>query len=254
MSESKESVFDRIRRQKEEAAQAVEEMSVQAEAESVEEIREVVEAAAVVEEPVRKKRGRKPGTPGDQRNNIGWEIEELRKRMGGGVVGDELINGYQRKVLFSERSLYEEEFCEMVIKFMAEGRTLKDAATMCGIKWRTFAEWIEEGNERYIPQLAEAVEFGKQLSELWWNETARLNLSNKNFNATLFMMNMSNRFGWTRRIDGNVELKKVTEDRKVLEIKIEERSEEHVAEVLRILSESGAIQPRIEDHTEADTH
>jgi hypothetical protein len=64
------------------------------------------------------------------------------------------------------------------------------------------------------------------------------------------MMNMQNRFGWSRKLEGNMQVHNITEERKVLEVKIEERSAEHAAEVFRILSESGAIEARIEEHTD----
>jgi hypothetical protein len=32
--------------------------------------------------------------------------------------------------------------------------------------------------------------------QLWWEKNARLNLDSKEFNSTLWYMNMKNRFGW----------------------------------------------------------
>jgi len=51
--------------------------------------------------------------------------------------------------------------------------------------------WIEEEEEFSL-----TIKKGKQLSEAWWVKSGRKNLENKDFSATLFYMNMKNRFGW----------------------------------------------------------
>ena len=51
--------------------------------------------------------------------------------------------------------------------------------------------WIEEEEEFSL-----TIKKGKQLSEAWWVKSGRKNLQNKDFSATLFYMNMKNRFGW----------------------------------------------------------
>lgn len=58
--------------------------------------------------------------------------------------------------------------------------------------------WLEEE-----PEFAEVINTGRILSQSWWEEHAKQNLYNKDFNAPLWYMNMKNRFGWsdTQKID-----------------------------------------------------
>jgi hypothetical protein len=147
--------------------------------------------------------------------------------------------------------LYRVEMCEEIVGILAEGRTLEDAAAILGVAEVTFKKWCDAGSEIYHPEFAEAVDYGKQLSGLWWREIGRMNVYNKNFNATLFMMNMQNRFGWTRKLEGKIE--NINEERKVLEVSIKDnRSEDHLGEILRILHESGAIEAGVEEAAQTE--
>lgn len=64
--------------------------------------------------------------------------------------------------------------------------------TQCGSfsndLWTRFMEEEED--------FSEAVKRGRKMSAYWWQSQGRINLENNKFNATLWYMNMKNRFGW----------------------------------------------------------
>jgi len=46
----------------------------------------------------------------------------------------------------------------------------------------------------------DVVQFGKTLSKAWWMKQGRLNLTTQGFNATLYKINMQNRFNWNDKV------------------------------------------------------
>jgi hypothetical protein len=89
---------------------------------------------------------------------------------------------------------------------LADGWSLRESALLCGINEKTICMyWGNPKSEHYDETFSQIVSLGIHLSELWWTSVGRANLNNKKeFDSTLWMMNMSNRFGWTRRLDGGV--------------------------------------------------
>lgn len=55
-----------------------------------------------------------------------------------------------------------------------------------------FYRLIEEEED-----FSRTIKSGRALSELWWQSNGRVNLKDKDFNATLWYMNMKNRFKWS---------------------------------------------------------
>ena len=146
--------------------------------------------------------------------------------------------------------LYEDWMPNQAIMLMAEGRSKEDASILMGISPTSFFRWIDkaEGNEDFKPELWDAIKIGEFLSRFWWSEIGRQNINNKDkFNHTLWMMNMQNRHGWTRRIDGNIDIKteNITTEKKVVEFRMDQQSHEYIAELLKILVDSGAIESGI---------
>jgi len=60
-----------------------------------------------------------------------------------------------------------------------------------GICHETWERLIEEES-----QFSETIKRCKLLCQIWWEKNGRSNLHNKEFGASLWYMNMKNRFGW----------------------------------------------------------
>lgn len=88
-------------------------------------------------------------------------------------------------------SSYDPSYCKDVISMMSEGMSKTEIAARLGIHWDTFHEW-----QKKHPEFSDAVKTGDKLSEAWWEEQGRIALRDKDFNATLWYMNMKNRHGW----------------------------------------------------------
>ena len=142
---------------------------------------------------------------------------------------------------------YNAGMCQKVIKIMAKGKSRGNAATLMGVTEATFYGWMKQ-----FPDFLKAVNIGDQLSELWWMTMGQLNILNKEFNSTLYMMQMQNRFGWSRRLEGRIDINQSTEHTETQIIEI--RGESEFAEIAKILYESGAIKSDSEIIIEPQTH
>ena len=82
--------------------------------------------------------------------------------------------------------------------------------------------WEERGSfsnglwDRWLKDeetFSETIKKGRAMSARWWEKNGRVNLKDKDFNPTLWYMNMRNRFGWKDKTD-------VTSDGKSIAISI----------------------------------
>lgn len=106
-----------------------------------------------------------------------------------------------------------ENWQELIIEWMSEGcskvevrakmlqemrKNDPEATLSRGLFWR----WMND-NEDFL----ETIKEGQELSKSWWLNAAKENLiytqgsDNRRIDATLWYMNMKNRFGWTDRQD-----------------------------------------------------
>lgn len=126
----------------------------------------------------------------------------------------------------------------LVLRCMAEGASKAELCLEIGINPDTIYEW-----EKRHPSFKEAIRIGEQLSQAWWLTLGRKNLWNREFNSILWMMNMQNRHGWTRKMDvsGKAEVEHsgtVTEKKEItLDLSSGRR-----AEVAAILLGSGLLR------------
>ena len=76
---------------------------------------------------------------------------------------------------------------------MAEGYAKVEVCAELGITKSTMHEWRNDPNKE---DFSNAVKLGEELSEAWWMGKGRSKLESREFNATLWYMNMKNRHGW----------------------------------------------------------
>jgi hypothetical protein len=79
---------------------------------------------------------------------------------------------------------------------MTEGASLEEIKAYLNISNNLHTRWMTEE-----PEYRETIKRGEELSKAWWHKKGRVNLENKDFSATLWYMNMKNRFGWKDRQD-----------------------------------------------------
>ena len=86
---------------------------------------------------------------------------------------------------------YKPEMCETVIELMKEGASQYEVLATLGISEDTFYRWKKDNEE-----FSESIKRGSQLSQAWWERKGRISLDDRQFNSTLWYMNMKNRFKW----------------------------------------------------------
>ena len=74
---------------------------------------------------------------------------------------------------------------------MKQGMSIEEVCYELEICKQTFYNWCEK-----YPELLDAKKKGVDFACGWWMKQGREALREKEFNATLFYMNMKNRFGW----------------------------------------------------------
>jgi hypothetical protein len=103
---------------------------------------------------------------------------------------------------------YKPEFCEVAIKEMAQGASIKELPLYFGVCIDTINEW------RHVhPEFSAAINKGIGLSEAWWMTAGRACLRDKNFQYVGWYMNMKNRFGWADKQETKIDAKVMVEER-----------------------------------------
>jgi len=93
---------------------------------------------------------------------------------------------------------YRKEMGQRVIEMMREGASKLEVCADLDIGYDAFLSYQERHPEFY-----ESVKRGEDLSEAWWTRLGREGATgqNQDANATFFIFNMKNRFGWSDRRD-----------------------------------------------------
>lgn len=96
-------------------------------------------------------------------------------------------------------TLYKEEYCELLVKHMSDGLSFESFGAVVGHHKQTLYEW-----SRKHEAFGDAKKRGEELSRLWWEKIGIEGLwteswtgqGSKALNATVWIFNMKNRFGW----------------------------------------------------------
>lgn len=84
---------------------------------------------------------------------------------------------------------YKEEYCEQLIKHMAEGLSFESFAGAVGVSKQTLYDWAAAN-----PEFLDAKQRGFEVSRLTWERIGLKITKAGEGNATAFIFNMKNRF------------------------------------------------------------
>lgn len=90
-----------------------------------------------------------------------------------------------------KKAVLPENWKETICRMMSEGSHITAVIKELGIPRSAHYKFYED-----MEEYREAIDNGKLLSEAWWTEQGRANVSNKNFNNTLFIFMMKAVFKW----------------------------------------------------------
>jgi len=85
---------------------------------------------------------------------------------------------------------------ERVIDLYKEGGSDAEVAASLRVTIKAFYKQMDDN-----PAFKELVEFGRTLSQAWWESQFRHNIKNKNFNSTLLTFYMKNKHGWADKVE-----------------------------------------------------
>lgn len=111
---------------------------------------------------------------------------------------------------------YNSEYCKSVSEWLREGYSIVEIAYELNVHRDTIYQWMKVHSE-----FSDIIKKGKDHSEAWWTLQGKNNIHNKEFNSTLWYMNMKNRHGWkdksetTHDVTVREEVKDIQEIRKL---------------------------------------
>lgn len=85
-----------------------------------------------------------------------------------------------------------------VIDLYTAGGSDAEVAASLRVTIKAFHKQMEDN-----AAFRELVEFGRTLSQAWWESQFRKNVTNKNFNSTLLTFYMKNKHGWADKVESS---------------------------------------------------
>ena len=85
-------------------------------------------------------------------------------------------------------TLYRREMCDRLVEAMAKGLTAEAAAARIGISARSLFYWQQQH-----PEILQAIQEGRQRSQLWWEERALAMANGELGNTQIVMLGLRNR-------------------------------------------------------------
>lgn len=86
-----------------------------------------------------------------------------------------------------------EKMIPRLLELMSGGASIVEVCANLGISRPTFYAWLDDEGKK---EFKEAFEAGELLSQAWWEREGRIALRDREFNSSLWYMNMKNRFNW----------------------------------------------------------
>jgi hypothetical protein len=99
------------------------------------------------------------------------------------------------------------QWAKELIDMYKQGASDAEVAAEQKITIRAFYKEMENNSA-----FAELIEFGRTLSQAFWEKQARVNLGNKGFNTSLWAFYMKNKFGWADKSESTNTNEVVTGD------------------------------------------
>lgn len=102
---------------------------------------------------------------------------------------------------FGRPSKYKAKYCKVAYDLLSKGYSKEAVAGQIGISKQCFYEWVQKHKD-----FGDAVQRGESASQFYWEDLGmRGTLGQiKGFNASSWMFNMKNRFGWAEKSDQNI--------------------------------------------------
>lgn len=138
-------------------------------------------------------------------------------------------------------------FAKQVVDMYAEGRSDAEVAAELKITIKDYYKQIGES-----ATFAQLVEFGRTLSQAFWESQYRKNLGNKNFNTALLNFYMKNKYGWADKTETTNSNENVNTDLDSLRTQVNAQVERFIKQNTPELTDAKRMLTIVKDNTERD--